>query len=206
MGGDPTQMRQVVMNLVTNASDAIGGTGHHRIRVVVVRLGRRRPRRAGAADRAGERGDYVVLEVSDTGCGMTPEMQARIFDPFFTTKFTGRGLGLAAVHGIVRGHRGGVRVESAPQLGSTFSVALPAIAQPAEPLSALAPSTDAWRGSASCWSPTTRSSSATSPTTMLQQMGFEVVAVAERARGGRGVRRQPGPVRPGAARPDDARS
>ncbi len=73
-------------------------------------------------------------------------MQARVFEPFYTTKFTGRGLGLAVVHGIVRGHQGGVRVESAPQLGSTFSVALPAIAKPAEPLSRLAPSTDTWRG------------------------------------------------------------
>jgi two-component system cell cycle sensor histidine kinase/response regulator CckA len=178
MWGDPTQMRQVVLNLVLNGSDAIAGTGTIEIRVFVV------PPDAGLLgelvppiEPEGEAG-YLVLEISDSGCGMTPEMQARVFEPFYTTKFTGRGLGLAVVHGIVRGHQGGVRVESAPQLGSTFSVALPAITQPAEPLSRLSPSSEAWQGSGVVLVADDEDLVRDVADTMLRQMGFEVVAVA----------------------------
>jgi CheY-like chemotaxis protein len=70
-------------------------------------------------------GDYVLLTIEDNGLGMDAETLSRIFDPFFSTKFTGRGLGLAAVLGIVRGHGGGLRVISAPQVGTTFEIILP---------------------------------------------------------------------------------
>jgi two-component system, cell cycle sensor histidine kinase and response regulator CckA len=176
--GDPTQMRQVVLNLVLNGSDAISGTGTIEIRVFVV------PSHAGLLAEVVpplepvEAADYLILEISDTGCGMTPEMQARVFEPFYTTKFTGRGLGLAVVHGIVRGHRGGVRVESAPQLGSTFSVALPSISQAAEPLGTLSPSTDAWRGSGVALVADDEDLVRDVAVSLLQQIGFEVVAVA----------------------------
>jgi two-component system cell cycle sensor histidine kinase/response regulator CckA len=82
-------------------------------------------RRYYAADQV-ESGPFVVIEVSDTGCGMDAATQLRIFDPFFTTKFTGRGLGLSGALGIVRQHRGGIRVQSAPGRGTAFEVVIPA--------------------------------------------------------------------------------
>jgi PAS domain S-box-containing protein len=116
------QIRQVVMNLITNASEAIEGKeGVISVNVAMVRLG---PDYEVANL---SEGDYVRLEVSDTGQGMTEEVQARIFDPFFTTKFAGRGLGLAAVQGIIRGHDGVIHVVTAPGQGSRFVVFLPCV-------------------------------------------------------------------------------
>ena len=86
-----------------------------------------------------EAGPCVALEVRDDGCGIPPEAVPHIFEPFFTTKFTGRGLGLAAALGIVRGHRGGIEVETAPGLGSTFTLALPERAPKDEQAKAAAP-------------------------------------------------------------------
>jgi two-component system, cell cycle sensor histidine kinase and response regulator CckA len=118
-------MQQIVMNLLINASEAIGDSpGVIRIRITSVNR---------TAVRVSERlhtrmppGRYVSLEIGDDGCGMTYETQKRIFDPFFTTKFTGRGLGLAAVLGIVKGHKGDIEVISEPGTGATFTVLLPA--------------------------------------------------------------------------------
>lgn len=122
---DASQLRQVIMNLVINASEALGDTpGTIRI---ATRLARPENLRAAAVHSFDPRpGTCVCLEVTDTGHGMSPATLARIFDPFFTTKFTGRGLGLAAVLGIVRAHHGTLTVDSTPGSGSSFRLYLPA--------------------------------------------------------------------------------
>ena len=121
---DATQLRQVVMNLVTNASEALD----RRRGTVTVRTG---SVPAGTAARSP--GPAVFLEVTDTGCGMTADVIEKVFDPFFTTKLTGRGLGLAVVHGIARGHGGSIQVHSKSGRGSTFRFLLPASTEVAAP-------------------------------------------------------------------------
>jgi PAS domain S-box-containing protein len=125
IGADRAQLRQVIMNLVINASEALDHkSGTIRIATTPVTL----PLPASAATPPLSElvpGDYVCLEITDTGSGMTPEVLGRIFDPFFTTKFTGRGLGLPAVLGIVRTHGGALKVQSTSGQGSTFRVYLP---------------------------------------------------------------------------------
>ena len=128
---DQLQLRQLLLNLVLNAAEALPDSGGR----VVVRTGVMpvdRPwlREAYLAPDLAA-GEYVFLEVEDTGGGIAPELQTRIFDPFFSTKFTGRGLGLAAVAGIVRAHRGAIRVASQSGRGAAFRVVLPPA--PAEP-------------------------------------------------------------------------
>ncbi|MCC6858578.1 MAG: PAS domain S-box protein [Bryobacterales bacterium] len=126
---DRGQVQQVFMNLALNAAEAIGsGDGLISIRTGVQdvdgRFLRLHPQAASLPP-----GRYVCLEVTDTGCGMDEATRARIFDPFFSTKFTGRGLGLAAVAGIVRGHGGAITVSSMPGQGSCFTVLLPQAAR-----------------------------------------------------------------------------
>ncbi|MEA3208728.1 MAG: two-component system, cell cycle sensor histidine kinase and response regulator CckA [Chthoniobacter sp.] len=124
--GDPTQLQQVVMNLVINASEAIGEhPGEIRITTGIKKMERWEFASAVLSPELPE-GDYLFVQVRDTGDGMAPETLSKIFDPFFTTKFTGRGLGLAATLGIVRAHHGALFVESAPGKGSTFRLLLPA--------------------------------------------------------------------------------
>jgi PAS domain S-box-containing protein len=123
---DATQIQQLVMNLVINGAEAIGEqNGSVRVTTGLQQLDEDWL----AASEVTEEivpGEYILIEVQDTGCGMDEETRKRIFDPFFTTKFTGRGLGLAAAMGIVRGHKGAIRVYSAPEKGSTFKILLPA--------------------------------------------------------------------------------
>jgi PAS domain S-box-containing protein len=130
---DISQISQIVMNLITNASEAIGEKSG------IIRLA------SGIMEFDGSgiteeyikqdnlEGTYVFIEVSDTGCGMSKETIASMFDPFFTTKFFGRGLGLAAVIGIVRGHGGAIRVSSELGKGSTITIAFPAHEDSADP-------------------------------------------------------------------------
>lgn len=123
--GDLGQLRQLVMNLVSNASDAVAdGGGEIRIRTGTLLCDRDDLNRARLAETLPE-GTYAYLEVEDTGCGMDDETRNRMFEPFYTTKFTGRGLGLAVVLGIIRGHDGAVVVQSALREGTTFRVLLP---------------------------------------------------------------------------------
>ncbi len=114
------EIGRVVMNLITNASDAIGDRDGE-IRVIT----RRVTLKGQSAAIALPDGDYVQLEVTDTGCGMSPQTQAKVFDPFFTTKSAGRGLGLAVVQGIVRSLGGAIQLTSEPDRGTTFQVFLP---------------------------------------------------------------------------------
>ena len=130
--GDATQVRQVIMNLIINASEAIGeGSGVITITTGVEYCDRDYLEKTefvnlAAADEPFAEGRYLYLEVADTGCGMDAETRERIFDPFFTTKFTGRGLGMAAVHGIVRSHSGTMKISSEPDRGSALKVLFPA--------------------------------------------------------------------------------
>ncbi|MBD3390791.1 MAG: response regulator [Chitinivibrionales bacterium] len=124
--GDATQIRQVVMNLITNAAESIVSP-HGTVTVTTGLMHASKDYLSESHASEGIReGDYVFLDVRDSGCGMDAETLSRIFDPFFTTKFTGRGLGLSAVLGIVRGHQGAIRIESRPRDGTTVRVLLPA--------------------------------------------------------------------------------
>ncbi|HNY66534.1 MAG TPA: PAS domain S-box protein [Deltaproteobacteria bacterium] len=127
VSADPAQMQQIIMNLIVNASEAIGDKPG----VVTISTGVRECDASFLeASRLKEKpapGTYVYFQVRDTGCGMDEATKDKLFDPFFSTKFTGRGLGMAAVQGIVRGHKGAVMVDSTPGEGSVITVLLPAV-------------------------------------------------------------------------------
>jgi len=124
--GDAGQLQQVIMNMIINAAEAIGSRAG---RVLVsTRLQHLTDENAAwwqIGDKVLPPGNYVLLRIEDNGQGMDAETLSRIFDPFFSTKFTGRGLGLAAVLGIVRGHGGGLKVSSVPNVGTMFEIVLP---------------------------------------------------------------------------------
>jgi two-component system cell cycle sensor histidine kinase/response regulator CckA len=117
------QIRQVVLNLIKNAGEAIEAQGGFiELTTERVHIGQSASTQCPPGVPAGE---YIRLEISDTGCGMTEEVQARAFDPFYTTKFLGRGMGLAVVHGILRSHGGHIQILSRQGTGSTFQILLP---------------------------------------------------------------------------------
>ncbi len=174
---DVTQLRQIVMNLVVNASDAIGDAAG----VVTLSTGsiQATSEYLGRAFSAGDlaEGHYVYLDVADTGHGMDAETLNRIFDPFFTTKASGRGLGLAAVLGIVRAHRGAMTVSSTPSRGTVFRLLLPAthVAAPAP----AAAGQGAWTSSGTILVVDDEESVRNVTARALRMFGFEVLQAAD---------------------------
>ncbi len=175
---DPAQLRRVVMNLVINAAEAVGDQeGCIRLTTGALHCDREYLR-ACAPGESPVPGPYVYVEVADTGCGMDAATLERIFDPFFTTKFTGRGLGLAAVLGIVRQHQGALKVESAPGKGTVFRVLFPVGSQeisntPGPPLGA------AWRGTGAILLADDEESVRRTSCRLLTHWGFQVHQAAD---------------------------
>ncbi len=181
---DAAQLRQIVLNLVTNASEAIG-QAPGKIRVVTRRstLSAERAQALSGLEPV-TAGEVVVLEVSDDGPGIAPEVLARIFEPFFTTKFTGRGLGLAAVQGIVRSAHGAVEVDGQPGQGSTFRIFLPA--RPAASVAPTAPecvtsAAECWQGQGVVLLVDDESAVRDVARTMLQRFGLSVLIARDGA-------------------------
>lgn len=176
---DATQLRQIVMNLVINASEAIGEQSGR----IVVTTGLMTADRAYLTETYLSpdlpEGDYVFLEVSDNGMGMSAATRARIFDPFFTTKFTGRGLGLAAVLGIVRGHRGALKVYTEPGRGTSFKLLLPCVDGPAENADAAAGRQPRWTGEGTILVVDDEETVRTVASRMLKAHGYQVVLAAD---------------------------
>ncbi len=175
ISGDATQMRQILMNLIINASEAIGeNSGVITLSTGVMHADRSYLTEAYLSPNIPE-GDYVFLEVSDNGSGMDAETRARIFDPFFTTKFTGRGLGLAAVLGIIRGHQGALKVYSELGRGTSFKLLLPRAEGPAERLPVRITTSPSWRGAGTMLVVDDEETVRTVAARMITGMGFHVL-------------------------------
>ncbi|MDX8409333.1 MAG: PAS domain S-box protein [Mariprofundales bacterium] len=176
---DAAQMQQVIMNLVINASDAIGD----RSGVISITTG---IMRADSAYLAGTcldddlpEGRYLYLEVSDTGCGMDKATQAKVFEPFFTTKFTGHGLGMAAVLGIVRGHHGAIKLYSEPGRGTTFKLLLPTSDKSPQVAVAEMVSEDGWHGAGTVLIVDDEETIREASAMMLEDMGFATLTAVD---------------------------
>jgi len=177
---DSTQLRQVVMNLVLNAAEALGHKAGsitvttRRVQATLERLAHCHT----AGDHPG--GESLELSVVDTGCGMTPETIARIFDPFFTTKFTGRGLGLSAVLGIVRGHHGALEVSSTLGQGTSFTILIPALPEPETHATTPAhTATPAWQGAGTILVADDEEPVREVLANMLERLGFDSITAAD---------------------------
>jgi len=177
---DKGQVHQVILNLVANAAESLGPEGGRvDVRTGVVDADRALLRDCHLGDDC-EEGRYVHIDVSDDGQGMDAEARERLFDPFFTTKFTGRGLGLSVVLGIVRGHAGALRIESEPGKGSTFRVLLPVYDDPpstrATPREAT--SVSEWRGTGTILVVDDDDGARELVSLLLARAGFRVLAAA----------------------------
>jgi PAS domain S-box-containing protein len=180
---DETQLRQVIMNLITNASDALGeDSGTITLRTGAVDAGQ-----SSGTDRLPDgltEGVHVYLEVSDTGIGMDQDTQTKMFDPFFTTKSVGRGLGLAAVQGIVRGHGGAIEVHSSPGTGTTIKAYFRAAERRAENAAGSTDDhRDGWRGSGTVLVVDDEDSVRTVARSMLESSGYAVLTARDGVEG-----------------------
>jgi signal transduction histidine kinase/CheY-like chemotaxis protein len=177
--GDPNQIRQIVMSLLVNAAEAIGNEPGE----ITLATGSA-PRTAldlqsFCVQEPLPPGEYVFLEVTDTGGGIEDSVLPRVFEPFFSTKFTGRGLGLAAGLGIVRSHHGTIQVQSTPGRGSTFRVWLPAVAGELSASEPPARPARDWRGSGTILVVDDEEAIRFTLQAMLELLGFETVTAAD---------------------------
>ncbi|HJV35136.1 PAS domain S-box protein [Geomonas sp.] len=183
VAADATQIRQIIMNLVINASEAIGEKpGTITISTGCMNCDRSYLQQISVDEDLPE-GLYVFFEVDDNGCGMDRETLARIYDPFFTTKFTGRGLGMAAVQGIIRGHKGAIKIYSEPGKGSTFKVFLPATGRETTGFAARSSVEGTWMGSGTVLLVDDEAAVLQIGSEMLQEMGFDTVTAGNGVQG-----------------------
>lgn len=177
--GDPTQVRQILMNLVINASDAFRGShGIIKVHTGVMRASRKYLDETVYDDDLPE-GDYVFVEVADNGEGMSEEVLAKIFDPFFTTKKEGRGLGLATTIGIVRSHGGAIKIHSQQHQGTIFRVLLPASDKPAEQFPEDEQTGWNWRGAGKVLVIDDEETVRTVSARILEALGFDPVLASD---------------------------
>ncbi len=176
---DPSQVQQLIMNLVTNASEAIG---EETSGLITIRTGLQFLEEAYIETLAPAfpltPGLYATLEVSDSGCGMSQETQARIFDPFYTTKFTGRGLGLSAMMGILRSHKGSLKLYSELGKGSTFKLFLPALAPSMDAPVRTQPE-ESWRGQGQVLVVDDEAAARAVARQMTESLGFKVLEATD---------------------------
>ena len=173
--GDAGQIRQVVMNLIMNASDALDGkSGSISMTTGETMMGTQELRRAHLGDVCTP-GRYIYVEVIDEGCGMSLSTRSRMFDPFFTTKTSGRGLGLAAALGIIRSHGGAVEVESFPGEGTRFRILFPAYEGTPEKASPPSDPENAWNGGGTILIMDDDPVVSNVAKTVLRRNGFEVL-------------------------------
>ena len=178
--GDAGQIRQVVMNLIINAAEAIGAA-QGEIRVTLRRRGLAAP--PAQTDHLGQEippGEYACLEVSDDGCGMDEQTRLRIFEPFFSTKFSGRGLGMSAVLGIIKTHGGALQLESGPGRGTRFGIYLPLQGEAGARAEQIGepPPPAPWRGHGTVLLVEDEAMVREIACAMLKKLGFEVVQAA----------------------------
>ena len=182
MEADGSQLQQVIMNLVINASEAIGEkSGVISLSTGMMQTDQAYLQRAYTANEI-EPGRFVFLEVADTGCGMSEATQKKLFDPFFTTKFTGRGLGMSAVLGIVRGHHGAIRVYSEKGQGTTFKVLLP-VSKTTPPEQVKNETRGDWRGAGTVLVVDDEETIREMAAMMLEDMGFDTLTAEDGMQG-----------------------
>jgi CheY-like chemotaxis protein len=172
---DATQIRQVIVNLAINASEAIADrSGVISVSTGVMWCDRDDFTETWINEDLPD-GKYVYIEVADSGCGVDYTDLPKIFDPFFTTKFTGRGLGLAAVLGIIRGHRGAIKVDSTKGKGTTIRVFFPAVDQSAAMAVSTTEAQTQWKGQGTVLLVDDEESIRTLGKKMLEHLGFTVL-------------------------------